>query len=47
MIPILIQSGFGDRMIVCNTDNENEIKGANTIEQLTELEKYVQEKTKI
>ena len=41
MIPILINSGFEDRMIVCSTDNEHEIKGANTIEQLTELEKYV------
>ena len=46
MIPILIKSGFGGRMIVYNTDNGNEIKGANTIEQLIELEKYVQEKTK-
>ena len=42
MIPILINSGFENRMIVCSTDNEYEIKGANTIEQLTELEKYVQ-----
>ena len=46
MIPILIKSGFENRMIVCSTENEHEIKGANTIEQLTELEKYVQEKTK-
>ena len=46
LIPILIQYGWGDRMIVYNTDNENEIKGANTIEQLIELEKYAKTKTK-
>jgi len=41
IIPILIKYGWGDKMIVHGTDNENEIKGANTIEQLIELEKYV------
>ena len=46
LIPILIQYGWGDRMIVYNTDNENEIKGANTIEQLIELEKYAKTKKK-
>ena len=46
LIPILNKYGLGDRMIVCNTDNENEIKGANTKEQLIELEEYVKTKTK-
>ena len=41
IIPILTKQEFENRVIVYSSDNENEIKGANTVEQLIELEKYV------
>ena len=41
IMPIIMKNN--DKVIVYQIKNENEIKGANTFEQLHELEKYVQE----
>ena len=44
IMPILIQKGH--KVIVFKTNNQNEIKGANTVEQLLKLETYAEKKTK-
>ena len=45
IMPILIKKNH--KVIVFKTKNENEIKGANTLEQLNKLESYAKKKTKI